>query len=107
MANKFTLKGQGVEISYAIGGNPTFTALTYKEGDVTKDFKSSEISTDATVIDKLVTIVLERSIDFGATTFSFLLTHTPNRPPHTVERAASDARHSSRRSWNHIMRPDY
>jgi hypothetical protein len=73
MANKFTLKGQGVEISYTIGGNPTFTALTYKEGAVTKDFKPSEISTDATVIDKLVTIVLERSIDFGATTFSFFL----------------------------------
>jgi hypothetical protein len=73
MANKFTLTGHGVEISYTIGGNPSFTALTYKDGTIIKDFKPSEISTDTTVIDKLVKIVIERRIDTGATTFSFFL----------------------------------
>jgi hypothetical protein len=73
MANKFTLHGEGVEISYTAGITPGLVALMYKDGSVTKNFKSNEISTDTSVIDQIVTIVLERTIDFGATTFSFFL----------------------------------
>ena len=73
MANKFTLHGQGIEISYTVGATPGLVALTYQDGAITKDFTSHEISTDTTVIEQLVTITLELTVDFGATTFSFFL----------------------------------
>ena len=35
-ANKFVLKGSGVEVDYTIGANPSFPALQYKHGLFTR-----------------------------------------------------------------------
>jgi hypothetical protein len=73
MANKFSLSGNGIEISYTIGANPSFPALTYQDPSVSKKFLPSEIRTDATVIGRLITITLELTVDFGSTSFSFFI----------------------------------
>jgi hypothetical protein len=48
MANKFTLSGYDVDVSYTIGANPSFPALTYKDGTTSKEFLPSAIHTDPT-----------------------------------------------------------
>src|SRR5229473_1754521 len=73
MANKFTLSGNGIEISYTIGATPSIPALTYQDASVSKKFLPNEIRTDATSIGKLITITLELTIDFGSTSFSFFI----------------------------------
>jgi hypothetical protein len=73
MANKYILTGHDLEISYTIGANPSFPALTYKHGAVSKTFLPSEIQSADTVLGKLVTVVLELTIDAGGTTFSMFL----------------------------------
>ena len=73
MANKFTLKGGQVEIEYTIGANPSFPALTYKDGATTKSFTPNEITTQSTALGSLVSIPLRRSIDTGGATFAFFL----------------------------------
>ena len=73
MANKFTLKGHDVEITYTFGANPSFPALNYKQGSISKSFLPSEIHTDNTELGQLVTVTLELTIDSGSTTFSLFL----------------------------------
>jgi hypothetical protein len=73
MANKFTLSGDGIEISYTIGATPSLPALTYQDASVLKKFLPSEVRTDATVIGRLITITLELTVDFGSTSFSFFI----------------------------------
>ena len=73
MANKFTLSGHGVDVSYTIGANPSFPALTYKDGATSKEFLPSAIHTDPTDLGNLVTVPLEVTIDAGGTTFSVFL----------------------------------
>jgi hypothetical protein len=73
MANKFTLKGHGVEVDYTIGANPSFPALTYKNATTSKSFQPSAIHTDHTDLGDLVTVPLEVTTDAGGTTFSFFL----------------------------------
>jgi hypothetical protein len=73
MANKFTLHGHDVDVSYTIGANPSFPALTYKDGTISKEFLPSAIHTDPTDLGNLVTVPLEVTIDFGGTTFSVFL----------------------------------
>ena len=73
MANKFTLKGYGVEVEYTIGANPAFPALNYKDATISKSFLPSAIQTDSTDLGNLVTVALEVTIDAGGTTFSVFL----------------------------------
>jgi hypothetical protein len=73
MANKFTLKGDQVDIDYTIGANPSFPALTYKNGATTKSFKPSEITTQSTALGSLVSIPLLKTVDTGGETFGFFL----------------------------------
>jgi hypothetical protein len=73
MANKFTLKGYGVEVDYTIGANPAFPALNYKDATISKSFLPSAIHTDSTDLGNLVTVALEVTIDAGGTTFSVFL----------------------------------
>ena len=73
MANQFVLKGHHIEIKYTVGITPGLTALTYKEGSVSRDFKTSEITTDQTALGSLVSVPLVRSVDTGGTTFAFFL----------------------------------
>jgi len=73
MANKFTLKGDHIEVDYTIGANPGFPALVYKSGPLSEDFKPAQIHTDATALGSLVSVPLVRSIDAGGKTFAFFL----------------------------------
>lgn len=83
-ANKFTLKGHHIEIDYTIGGNPGFTALTYKDESTSHDFKPTEITTDPTALGSLVSVPLARSIDTGGTTFAFFLPDIDVAPEKTT-----------------------
>jgi hypothetical protein len=72
-ANKFVLKGSGVEVDYTIGGNPSFTALTYKAGAFVKTFKPAEITTDNTGLGQMVSVALILGVDTGGERFGFFL----------------------------------
>jgi hypothetical protein len=83
--NHFVLKGQGVEVDYTIGGNPSFTALTFKRGAFVKSFKPSEILTESTGLGKLISVSLITSIDTGGERFGFYLPFLevqPNQKAH-------------------------
>lgn len=73
MANKFTLNGHHVDVSYTIGANPSLPALTYQDEALSKDFLPNAIHTDPTDLGNLVTVALEVTIDSGGTTFSVFL----------------------------------
>ena len=73
MANKYLLSGNGIQIDYTIGGNPSFTALTFTEGGNTKNFKPAEITTDTTGLGTLVSVSLVQTIDTGGKRFGFFL----------------------------------
>ncbi|WP_025041692.1 hypothetical protein [Nitrosospira briensis] len=73
MANQFLLKGHHIEVKYTVGITPGLIALTYKEGSVSRDFKTSEITTDQTALGSLVSVPLARSVDTGGTIFAFFL----------------------------------
>ena len=73
MANKFTLKGHGVEVEYTIGITPGIPAFIYKDETISKYFPSTAIQTDQTDLGNLVTVPLEVTVDAGGTTFSVFL----------------------------------
>jgi len=72
-ANKFVLKGSGVEVDYTIGANPALPALTYKAGSTVKQFKPTEIETDTTGLGQMVSVALVLTIDTGGERFGFFL----------------------------------
>jgi hypothetical protein len=72
-ANKFVLKGSGVEVDYTIGANPAFPALVYTDGAFQKTFKPNEILTDGTGLGELVSVALILTIDTGGERFGFFL----------------------------------
>jgi hypothetical protein len=72
-ANQFTLKGHHIEVKYTLGSTPGIPALHYKEGSVSRDFKTNEITVDQTALGSLVSVPLSRSVDTGGTTFAFFL----------------------------------
>jgi hypothetical protein len=72
-ANKFVLKGSGVEVDYTIGANPSFPALVYKAGAFNKSFKPAEIVSEDTGLGNMVSVALIRSIDTGGERFGFFL----------------------------------
>lgn len=73
MANFFTLTGADVNVTYRIGGNPSFPALTFKSATLNESFKPDQIQSVTTPLGALVTIVTRLTIDAGGTTFSFFL----------------------------------
>ena len=73
MANHYVLTGSGIEIDYTIGANPSFTALTFKEGGTTKSFTPAHIKVDDTGLGTLVSVPIAVSIDTGGTRFGFFL----------------------------------
>ena len=73
MANKFLLKGNGVEVEYTIGANPALIAMTVSEGGTSKSFKPADITTDQTGLGTLVSVAMVRSIDTGGSRFGFFL----------------------------------
>jgi len=72
-ANKFKLKGSGVEVEYTIGANPSFPALIYTDGAFQKSFKPSEILSEDTGLGEMVSVALILSIDTGGERFGFFL----------------------------------
>jgi hypothetical protein len=72
-ANKFTLKGHGIEVQYTIGANTILPALTFKNGTITESFKPIDIRTDDTGLGTLVSVLVIRSIDNGGERFGFFL----------------------------------
>ena len=73
MANKFVLSGHGIQVTYIMGGNPTFPSLTFTEGATHKTFTPAQITTDTTGLGTLVSVALVQSIDTGGTRFGFFL----------------------------------
>jgi hypothetical protein len=73
MANKYVLHGGGIEVTYILGGNPTFPSLTFTEGATHKTFTPAQITTDTTGLGTLVSVALVQSVDIGGTRFGFFL----------------------------------
>ena len=84
MANKYVLSGNGIEVTYTIGANPSFTALTFKEGATTKMFKPAQITTDHTGLGTLVSVPLVQTIDTGGSRFGFFLPEVSVTLDHSV-----------------------
>jgi hypothetical protein len=72
-ANKFILKGSGVEVTYVLGANTILPALHYKAGAFEKNFRPSEILTEDTGLGQMVSVSLVRSTDMGGERFGFFL----------------------------------
>jgi hypothetical protein len=72
-ANKFVLKGSGIEVDYTIGATPSLPALIYKAGAFHKSFTPAEIMSEDTGLGKLISVSLIRSIDVGGERFGFFL----------------------------------
>lgn len=72
-ANKFVLKGSGVEVDYTVGANPAFPALVNKDGAFQKTFKPNQIVSENTGLGELVSVPLVLSIDTGGERFGFFL----------------------------------
>src|SRR5437868_11234479 len=72
-ANKFVLKGSGVEVDYTIGANPAFPALIYTDEAFQKKFKPGEILPEDTGLGEMVSVALILTIDTGGERFGFFL----------------------------------
>jgi hypothetical protein len=72
-ANKFVLKGPGVEVDYTIGITPGLPALLYKAGAFQKSFTAAQILTNDTGLGELVSVALIFTIDAGGERFGFFL----------------------------------
>ena len=53
-ANKFVLKGPGVEVDYTIGATPAIPALVYTAGAFQKKFKPNEVLSEDTGLGRMV-----------------------------------------------------
>jgi hypothetical protein len=72
-ANKFVLKGSGVEVDYTVGANPAIPALVYTDGAFQKKFKPNQILSENTGLGEMVSVPLVLSIDTGGERFGFFL----------------------------------
>jgi hypothetical protein len=72
-ANKFVLKGSGVEVDYTVGANPAIPALVYTDGAFQKQFKPNQILSENTGLGEMVSVPLVLSIDTGGERFGFFL----------------------------------
>ena len=72
-ADKFVLKGSGVEVNYTIGPTPGAPTLVYRQGDFEKVFASSEIRSNDTDLGKFVSVRLISTVDTGGQRFGFFL----------------------------------
>jgi hypothetical protein len=70
-ANKFVLKGSGVEVEYTIGATPSLPTLVYKAGTIHKSFKPAEIVSEDTGLGVSVSLIC--TIDTGGEHFGFFL----------------------------------
>ena len=72
-ANKFVLKGPGVEVDYTIGASSAIPALVFTAGAFQKKFKPNEVLSEDTGLGRLVSVALILTIDTGGERFGFFL----------------------------------
>jgi len=72
-ANKFVLKGSGVEVDYTVGATIGLPALIYRDGAFEKTFTAQQILTDNTGLGELVSVPLLLTVDAGGERFGFFL----------------------------------
>ncbi len=72
-ANKFVLKGSGVEVDYTIGASFAIPALVYSDGAFQKKFNPNEILSEDTGLGQMASVALILSIDAGGERFGFFL----------------------------------
>jgi hypothetical protein len=71
--NLFELSGDGIHVTYStssISGKPLFN---YHDSLQAKNFSGDEISVVDTIVGKLVSVFLIRTIDAGSTSFTVLI----------------------------------
>jgi hypothetical protein len=71
--NLFEVSGSGIHVTYSttsLTGKPLFN---YHDAFQVKNFSGDEIQTAETLLGKLVTVFLIRTIDSGSTTFTLLV----------------------------------
>ena len=71
--NLFELSGNGIHVTYSttsLTGRPLFN---YHDAFQVKNFSGDEIQTAETILGKLVTVFLIRTVDSGSTTFTLLV----------------------------------
>ena len=76
----YELSGNGILVTYStssLAGQPQFY---YQDAFQSKQFTGKDIQTVDTVLGKLVTVFLVRTVDAGSTTFT-LIVPTVNLPP--------------------------
>jgi hypothetical protein len=73
VANKYVLKGSGVEVEYTIGITPGLPALVYRDGAFERSFTSAQIQSNDTGLGELVSVPLILSVDTGGERFGFFL----------------------------------
>ena len=72
-ANKFVLKGSGVEVEYTIGITPGLPALIYTAVTSNKTFTSKQVQTNSTGLRELVFVPVVTNLDTGGERFGFFL----------------------------------
>jgi hypothetical protein len=72
-ANKFVLKGSGVEVDYTVGASSAIPALVYTAGAFQKKFKPNEVLSEDTGLGRLVSVALLLTVDAGGERFGFFL----------------------------------
>ena len=72
-ANRFVLKGSGVEVDYTIGASPFIPALIYTDGAFQKKFPPDEVLSENTGLGEMVSVALILTPDTGGERFGFFL----------------------------------
>lgn len=83
-ANKFVLKGSGIEVEYTTGATIGFPALTYTDGAFQRTFTANEILTEDTGLGELVSVPLILTVDTGGERFGFFLPFVEVSRGHTA-----------------------
>ncbi|BAW79510.1 hypothetical protein TAO_0140 [Candidatus Nitrosoglobus terrae] len=58
MANFFSLKGKDLDITYRIGGNPSFISLIYKTPNTREVFRPTQIEKVKTPLGSMITVLI-------------------------------------------------
>ena len=72
-ANKFVLKGSGIEVDYTIGVTPGIPSLIYTDGAFQRKFTTDEILSEDTGLGEMVSVALIPTVDTGGERFGFFL----------------------------------
>jgi hypothetical protein len=74
MANRFLLRHGELSVEYNVGGNPSFTGLSYTDGgNDPVNFPQTQVTTVSTALGDLVSVELRRVMDTGGEVFGFFL----------------------------------